>query len=54
MKLIVIDMQKALLVDELYNVDIKAMYEFLKEIGYVMSDMEIQLMDGTHECYTKD
>ena len=27
------------------------MYEFLKEIGYVMSDMEIQLMDGTHECY---
>ena len=28
-------------------------YEFLKEIGYVMSDMEIQLMDGTHPVYTE-
>lgn len=27
------------------------LYEFLKEIGYQMSDMEKQLMDGTHECY---
>ena len=26
-------------------------YEFLQEIGYEMSDMEKQLMDGTHECY---
>ena len=26
-------------------------YEFLKEIGYQMSDMEIQLMDGTHPAY---
>lgn len=32
---------------------IKERYEFLKEIGYVMSDMEIQLMDGTHECYQR-
>ena len=30
---------------------IKERYEFLKEIGYVMSDMEIQLMDGTHPAY---
>ena len=28
-------------------------YEFLKEIGYVMSDMEAQLMDGTHPVYTE-
>lgn len=27
------------------------LYEFLKEIGYQMSDMEIQLMDGTHPVY---
>ena len=26
-------------------------YEFLQEIGYQMSDMEIQLMDGTHPAY---
>ena len=26
-------------------------YEFLKEIGYQLSDMEIQLMDGTHPVY---
>ncbi len=26
-------------------------YEFLQEIGYQLSDMEQQLMDGTHECY---
>ncbi len=26
-------------------------YEFLKEIGYQMSDLEIQLMDGTHEIF---
>ena len=26
-------------------------YEFLKEIGYEMSDLEIQLMDGTHPVY---
>lgn len=30
---------------------IKERYEFLKEIGYVMSDMEIQLMDGTHPVF---
>ena len=29
----------------------KERYEFLKEIGYEMSDMELQLMDGSHECY---
>ena len=27
---------------------LKRRYEFLQEIGYVMSDMEAQLMDGTH------
>ena len=26
-------------------------YEFLQEIGYEMSDMEKQLMDGSHACY---
>ena len=30
------------------------MYEFLKEIGYVMSDMETQLMDGTHHIYKEE
>lgn len=30
---------------------IKEPYRFLEEIGYQMSDMEKQLMDGTHECY---
>ena len=30
---------------------VSSMYEFLKEIGYQMSDMEIQLMDGTHPVY---
>ena len=43
--------------DENYNENgvsanmIKERYEFLKEIGYQMSDLELQLMDGTHECY---
>lgn len=27
------------------------LYEFLMEIGYQLSDMEKQLLDGTHECY---
>ena len=31
--------------------DVVRLYEFLKEIGYQMSDMEKQLLDGTHECY---
>ena len=31
--------------------DLVSMYEFLQEIGYQMSDLEKQLMDGTHECY---
>ena len=30
---------------------IKELYAFLCEIGYQMSDMEKQLLDGTHECY---
>ena len=30
---------------------IEERYAFLKEIGYVMSDMEIQLMDGTHPVF---
>ena len=34
--------------------DIKALYEFLVEIGYPMSDMEKQLLDGTHPCYQED
>ena len=33
------------------NKTIKKMYEFLKEVGYQMSDMEIQMMDGTHPVY---
>lgn len=31
--------------------DMPQLYEFLKEIGYQLSDMEKQLLDGTHECY---
>ena len=31
--------------------DLTKLYEFLKEIGYQMSDMEIQLMDGTHPVF---
>lgn len=27
------------------------LYDFLVEIGYKLSDMEQQLLDGTHECY---
>jgi len=27
------------------------LYDFLVECGYQMSDMEKQLLDGTHECY---
>lgn len=34
--------------------DMTRLYEFLKEIGYGMSDMEKQLMDGTHPCYQED
>lgn len=30
---------------------VKELYKFLIEIGYPMSDMEKQLLDGTHECY---
>lgn len=33
---------------------IKELYQFLEEIGYQMSDMERQLMDGTHEVYQED
>ena len=28
-----------------------AIYEFLQSLGYVMSDVEAQLMDGTHEVF---
>ena len=31
--------------------DVVRLYEFLVEIGYDLSDMEKQLLDGTHECY---
>ena len=34
--------------------DVDEMYQFLREIGYVMSDMEKQLLDGTHPVYTED
>ena len=34
--------------------DMKRLYEFLKEIGYGMSDLEKQLLDGTHPCYQED
>ena len=38
--------------DRSYNGNmIKERYAFLKEIGYEMSDLEQQLMDGTHPCY---
>ena len=30
------------------------LYDFLVECGYQMSDMERQLLDGTHECYQED
>ena len=33
---------------------VSQLYEFLKEIGYGMSDMEQQLLDGTHPCYQED
>ena len=33
---------------------VSQLYEFLKEIGYGMIDMEQQLLDGTHECYQED
>ena len=36
------------------NNDVTRLYEFLKEIGYGMSDMEQQLLDGTHPCYQED
>lgn len=31
--------------------DVVRLYKFLVEIGYGLSDMERQLLDGTHECY---
>ncbi len=31
--------------------DVKELYDFLVEIGYQLSDLEKQLLDGTHECY---
>ena len=31
--------------------DVVRLYDFLMEIGYHVSDMERQLLDGTHECY---
>lgn len=34
--------------------DMTRLYKFLEEIGYSMSDMEKQLLDGTHECYQED
>ena len=33
------------------NNDVTRLYEFLMEIGYQLSDIEKQLLDGTHECY---
>ena len=30
------------------------LYDFLVDCGYQMSDMEKQLLDGTHECYRED
>ena len=29
-------------------------YEWLKAFGYRMSDVEVQLQDGTHECFKKE
>lgn len=31
--------------------EVDRLYDFLVEIGYQLSDMEKQLLDGTHECY---
>lgn len=33
---------------------VSQLYEFLQEIGYGLSDMEKQLLDGTHPCYQED
>ena len=33
------------------NSSVRELYDFLVEIGYQLSDMEKQLLDGTHECY---
>ena len=33
------------------NSGVRELYDFLVEIGYQLSDMEKQLLDGTHECY---
>ena len=35
------------------NVMMELCYEWLTEFGYQMSDEEIQMMAGTHECYGK-
>jgi ParB family chromosome partitioning protein len=34
--------------------DMTRLYAFLQEIGYGLSDMEKQLLDGTHPCYQED
>ena len=39
--------------DGYFGTMLRERYEFLQEIGYEMSDLEKQLMDGTHECYRK-
>ncbi len=36
------------------NVIMDAYYEWLKSYGYQMSDVEIQLMNGTHPCFVKE
>lgn len=36
------------------NEDLDTLYEFLKELGYEMSDDEKALQDGTHELFIKD
>lgn len=35
------------------NLILDEWYELLKKIGYVMSDAEQELLDGTHECFEK-
>ncbi len=36
------------------NENLQAVYDFIKEFGYKMSDEEKSFLDGTHEMYIKD
>ena len=36
------------------NTRLEQCYKWLTEFGYQMSDEEIRMMSGTHECYKKE